>query len=471
MYGLAFEIFEAWVVDDYGLDAWRSTKKKARCEVEDKAFLTSAIYDFKLLVKLIKAASLYLDKATDKILRSYGNYTVSYLFNSEYGSILRSNGATLKQWLSNINATFDHFQRSFPKGDGSIPPVFWCEDYKEEKGAMLLHYYNIRGNAFVPFVVGVVEELATLHFEIDIKMDILGLQNSGDSQYTTWMIKAADPKEAWKVTPNAPNRREGLTRRLSFVQHESSDEVCPFTDASGAIQPASEVTDSISCQEALSVKRLRHVFPFHVVVDRDFCITQVGHKLPQILRTDQAELCGVHIQDIFKVTIPAMAFDWEWSSMNRFWDQNFFLEPILEAVKTTQNANINFKASLLTLSSQLVMISLRPNVRDIEHLQNTGLTFSELSNVTSERDAVFLGEYVSREAAKTHSLDKLSKDLKAEQVCIVDELNVRIILFLACSTLHTQRNCRKHYCTICYPRTSLMIFDREKLLSPDTLGM
>mmetsp|Transcript_2498 Transcript_2498/g.5915 ORF Transcript_2498/g.5915 Transcript_2498/m.5915 type:complete len:1531 (+) Transcript_2498:81-4673(+) len=412
MYGLAFEIFEAWIIDDYGVDAWRSIKKKARCQVEDKAFVTSAVYDFKLLVKLIKAASLYLDKATDKILRSLGNYTVSYLFNSEYGSILRTNGFTLKQWLSNINATFDHFQRSFPKGDGSSPPVFWCEDYKEEKGAILLHYHNSRGNAFVPYVVGVVEELATLHFELDIKMEILSLQNSGDSQYTTWMIKAADPKFSWKVTPSAPNRRGGMTRRLSFTEIAMPDEPCPFTDASGTVQPG---TQEVTGGEALSVKRLKHVFPFHVVVDRDFCITQVGHKLPQILRTDQADLCGVHIKDVFKVILPAMAFDWEWSSMNRFWDQSFFLEPIIDAVKTTQNAKVNFKAALLTLSQQLVMISLRPNVRDMEHLQNTGLTLSELSNVTSERDAVFLGEYISREAGKTHALDKLSKDLKAEQ--------------------------------------------------------
>ncbi|CAJ1954887.1 unnamed protein product [Cylindrotheca closterium] len=409
MYGLAFEIFEAWIVDDYGSDAWRSTKKKARCEVE--AFLTRATYDFKLLVKLIKAASLYLDKATDKILRSFGNYTVSYLFNSVYGSILRNNGATLKQWLSNINATFDHFQRSFPKGDGSSPPVFWCEDYKEEKGAILLHYYNPRGNAFVPFVVGVVEELATLHFELDIKMEILGLQNSGDAQYSTWMIKAADPKDSWKVTPSAPNRRGGMTRKLSFAQlDEMPDEPCPFT-ADTQVVPA----NNTGSEEALSVKRLKHVFPFHVVVNRDFCITQVGYKLPQVLRTDQADICGKHIKDVFKVILPEMAFDWEWSSMNRFWDQSFFLEPIVDAVKTSQNAKIDFKASLLTLSSQLVMISLRPNVRDIESLQETGLTLSELSDVTSERDAVFLGEYVSREAGKTHALDKLSKDLKAEQ--------------------------------------------------------
>jgi len=419
MYGLAFEIFEAWIVDDYGLDAWRSVKKKARCEVADRAFLTNAVYDFKLLVKLIKASSLYLDKATDKILRNFGNYTVSYLFNSEYGSILRSNGFTLKQWLSNINTTFDHFQRSFPEGDGSSPPVFWCEDYKQENGAILLHHFNPRGNAFVPLVVGVVEELATLQFELDIKMEILALQNSGDSEYTTWMIKAADPKDSWKITPSVPSQAgRGMDRRLTDVAQVEmmADVTCPFTDdPTGELLPATPGLTDVGNQRALSVNRLKNVFPFHVIVDRDFSIIQVGNKLPQILRTDRAHFHGVHIKDIFKITLPDMAFDWDWRVLIRFWDQTFFLEPILDAVKTMQNAKIHFKASLLTLSTQLVMISLRPNVKDIEHLQHTGLTLSELSDVTSERDAVFLGEYVSREAGKTHALDKLSKDLKAEQ--------------------------------------------------------
>ncbi|KAL3933276.1 MAG: hypothetical protein SGBAC_010469 [Bacillariaceae sp.] len=420
MYGLAFEVIEAWVIDEHGLDTWHATKKKARCNVEDKGFVSRTSYEYKLFVKLIKSLSLYLEKPADKIFRSFGNYVVGYLFASEYGSILRSQGTTLQQWLASFNTAIDHFQRSFPKGANQSSPVFWCEDFKEENGSIMLHHYNPRGNAFVPMVVGFVEELASYHFEIEIKMELIALQNSGDSKYSTWMIKAADPTDSWKITPSVPKASTNMDRLLGLAENDLPIVACPFVEnaanLSAKTHPTTEPTANVGSNQALTVHRLRQVFPFHVVVDRDFTVLQVGSKLPLILRTKYSELCGTHMNELFEVLPPQMSFGWDWNVLDKLWDQTFLLKPITEAMRSAhQNSDILFNASLLTLSTQLVMFSLRPNVKEIEHLKERGLTLSDMSNVTSERDTVFLGEYVSREAGKILALERLSKALRAEQ--------------------------------------------------------
>eukprot|EP00980_Cylindrotheca_fusiformis_P006388 scaffold1362_cov125-Cylindrotheca_fusiformis.AAC.11 len=75
---------------------------------------------------------------------------------------------------------------------------------------------------------------------------------------------------------------------------------------------------------------------------------------------------------------------------------------------------IRFKASMFHVSSGGVMFSLSPDVQNVAELNHMGLTLSDLPLQSSQRDAVFLGEYVTQEVDKAHKLDKLSKKLASE---------------------------------------------------------
>jgi guanylate cyclase soluble subunit beta len=176
MHGLVYEIFEHWAIHHHhGLDTWHAIKEKAGCEVEDEAFVTRTYYRYDTWVDLINAASDQLDMSSSDILESYGHFNIKYHFDNGYGALLKCQGSTLRQWLSNLNAMHDHVQKSFP-GDNYCPPVFWCEDCDEVEGSILLHYTSKRGNLLAPWVVGIVEEIAVTFFEVDVKMDQLVLQ-------------------------------------------------------------------------------------------------------------------------------------------------------------------------------------------------------------------------------------------------------------------------------------------------------
>eukprot|EP00980_Cylindrotheca_fusiformis_P017752 scaffold5598_cov126-Cylindrotheca_fusiformis.AAC.1 len=412
MHGLIFEIFEAWIVDDYGVEAWHEAKKQAGCDMKDNAFITRECYSFDTLVDLVSAASLLLKSPVDKILEDYGTYIVGYLFSKEYGALLRCQGATLRQWLSHLNAMHDHIHKSFPDAEKFVPPVFWCEDSSEDDDSIILHYYSHRGTIFVPMVVGIVEEVASYHFKVDIKMNGVALQGENGSQFTTWRIAALDKSQSWKLSPQGSKTNSINEKAVDFkdptmtkcpfsgtamkpipLQHDE-EALCPISQQNAkAIVQADQLASSSSCP--FSKKPAATVPASATDVARSaqtsnedgismHQLKEVGPKLPKVLGINGDDLQGVHIQNVFKITKPDMAFSWDWQTMNSLCDQNFFVTP------TKKVHNVNFKASMYTLSRDKVMYALCPNVKNLQHLTDIGLTLSDLSLVTSERDAVCL---------------------------------------------------------------------------------
>eukprot|EP00980_Cylindrotheca_fusiformis_P018896 scaffold6315_cov116-Cylindrotheca_fusiformis.AAC.7 len=471
MHGHLFEVFEAWVLKDHAIDAWHSAKKKAGCDVSDNAFITRQYYELNILLRLIEAAADLLECTTEQVLMDYGRFMIPHLFSSEYGALLRSQGLTLLQFLSNLNAMHAHFQKSFSDDAKYSPPVFWCEDSQEEEEySIILHYYSHRGKIFVPMVVGMVEALASHHFKVPIIMQQTALQSEDRSGKTSWRIIARDKSLGWKLSQRALDEELVPESPVNFVAlspmnfEDIKISKCPFSgrqlteklkkemkacpnSAKASTTPVrntkrrasvsfaeekvvakSEIahpkySDERGDFDGISMDLLKEVFPFHVVVDHDFKIQQVGVNLPNVLEREAEKVLGMHIQDVFEITSHVTGMTWEWRSMNNLFDQHFFMSPILSGTSDVPDSRreqeVHFKAAMLTLSKDKVMFSLCPDVKNLQHLNDMGLTLSDLSLVTSQRDAVFLAEYVAQEAIKTNSLDKLSKDLKSEQVSIV----------------------------------------------------
>jgi hypothetical protein len=464
MHGLVFEIFEEWVVQIHGIKAWHTIKQQAGCDVQDKSFVTRTFYNYDIWLKLITATAEEIGSSFDDILESYGHFNIRFHFSHGHDALLRCQGSTLRQWLSNLNAMHDHVQKSFP-GENFCPPVFWCEDCDIVDGSILLHYFSQRGNVLAPWVVGIVEELASSHFEVEVKMHRLAKQDEDGSKFTTWRITAVDESQQWKLSPKASGQScDGEEDAVSFdgVQLPSkcpftgkklkkdideNEEMCPHakrqivkseTNTSKRQIVKSETNASISTvsssdsdeekdEEGLSLTKMREVFPFHVLVNNDFSIVQVGDKLPKLLKRKSKEFKGVHIKDVLKITRPVLGTDWDWRSLNKLSDQNFFLAPTSQEDQLSSIATghqkfslaesaIKFKASMVNLSSNQVMFTLSPEARNVDDLNNMGLTLSDLPLQSCQRDAVFLGEYITQEADKAHNLDKLSRTLGAEQV-------------------------------------------------------
>jgi signal transduction histidine kinase/ActR/RegA family two-component response regulator len=431
MYGLVFEIVEEWVIEKQGIDVWHAIKDKARCQVQDQAFLRRSYYPDEELVDIVVAASDILGVQVPAILEAFGHYVIIHHYHNGYDELLRCQGSTLRQWLSNLNAMHDHVEKTFP-GEKFSAPIFWCEDDEEVKGSILLHYYSLRGTLLVPMVVGIVEELATYEFKIDVKLNQLELQDEDGAQFTTWRISAIDERHQWKLSPQ--DKKLDMTVNFDNVKMPNK---CPYSGRTFSNKTA-DTTSKMKCPQSsmsldddsdsspddlkpaankdllgLTLRNLQTIFPFHVLVDRDFVILQVGKSLPSLLNRNSKELTGQKIGDILEISRPVLGSAWDWKALSKLADQQFFLAPLshqgatLHKKVSMADSAINFKGSMIKIAGDKVMFVLCPNVRNVGELNQMGLTMSDLPLISCQRDAVFLGEYITQEVEKAHELDKL----------------------------------------------------------------
>jgi len=183
------------------------------------------------------------------------------------------------------------------------------------------------------------------------------------------------------------------------------------------------VDSSLSSSEefaGVSYDRMKDIFPFHVLVNQDFLVVQVGSKLPKLLQIRASEMRGSHINKFLEITRPVLGTSWNWKDLKKLADQNFILSPSVTKKPTRRkvamsDGRIKLKASMLEASHDMVMFVLSPEVSNVTELNNMGLTLSDLPLQSNQRDAVFLGEYVTQEADKAHKLDKLSRKLDEEK--------------------------------------------------------
>ncbi|CAB9503005.1 Receptor-type guanylate cyclase gcy [Seminavis robusta] len=477
MYGLVFEILEEFVLDQNdGRSLWHTIKSQANCKIPDQSFLRRSHYADEEIMNLLRAASTVLGLDMDSLLKTFGKFMIRHHYLHGYNELLRANGATLRQWLSNLNGLHDHVSKSFAGHQVNFQaPIYWCEDCDTVEASILLHYYSFRGTTLVPMTVGIVQELASFQFGVDVTLTQLALQGQDGAEFTTFRITATDPSQRWKLSPTV-----AMDDVIDFSQIELPDDMCPFSkqsnggfsgssggDTAYSMDDDHNHDDNHQNNNPLSSEQLQSIFPFHVLVNRQFQIVQMGKSLPTILNRTEEKLLERHIGDVLTIVRPVMGSAWDWQALKKLQDQHFFLVPTTvkpthapikrtksidqDAIfgkpirgsftrrratlkKTDSNlrrkvsmagATIKFKGSMLELGRANtnnkrrggghVMFILSPDARNVSELRQMGLTMDDLPLHTSQRDAVFLGEYIGQEVDMANNLDKLSKKLEVEK--------------------------------------------------------
>uniref|UniRef100_A0A7S2EGV0 guanylate cyclase n=1 Tax=Ditylum brightwellii TaxID=49249 RepID=A0A7S2EGV0_9STRA len=430
MFGWINDCTEQLVITKFGIEKWHEIKEKAGCSVKDHGFVRHQYYPDSSTVNLVVAASDVLGIPVSGVLEAFGQFFMEFVRKNGYENLLRCQGSTLRLWLSNLNALHDHLQSSLPAG--FVAPVFWCEDCDSVQGSILLHYFSKRGSLLCPLVVGVVKEVARFHFDFEIEMELLATQGEEESEFTTWRISTNDPKEQWRLTTKE-GVDENMSEKIVSDEYEESPEqtttpmTCPFTGmtfttvGNGDLDKGIEDPESYkSIQgEGISWQKMQSVFPFHILVDSDFKIHQVGKRLPNLLHCKTKKLVGRKIGEVLDITRPVLGSEWNWPALHKLADQIFSIKPKqltdTPKTRTTFVEEIKFKGSMLHISDDSIMFILSPDAKNVSELNSMGLTMSDLSLHSFQRDAIFLGEHISSEVKSAHELDRLSKRLKNEK--------------------------------------------------------
>lgn len=155
MYGLVNKAVEELVVSNFGEEKWRIIKSKAGVDVD--VFISNEGYPDELTFSLVDAAAEVLGLPAEDILIAFGEHWVLKTAVKSYGPMMKSGGASLREFLLNLPNFHTRVAMIYPNLE---PPRFQCTDVTE--GGLHLHYHSHR-SGLTAFVSGLIQGLGKLY--------------------------------------------------------------------------------------------------------------------------------------------------------------------------------------------------------------------------------------------------------------------------------------------------------------------
>ncbi len=151
MYGLVNKAVVDLVCTKFGKDTWDKIKQKADVDID--VFVSMDAYPDDITYRLVGAASEVLKLPPEAILEAFGEHWVLYTAAEGYGPMLDASGATLREFLMNLDALHARVALTLSE---LRPPRFRLVDI--DHNTMLLEYRSTR-QGLAPMVIGLLRGL------------------------------------------------------------------------------------------------------------------------------------------------------------------------------------------------------------------------------------------------------------------------------------------------------------------------
>lgn len=432
MYGWINGCLEDLILQNFDAETWQRIKDIAECEVATGDFYRGIHFSDESTYALVKAASEYLKKSVEELLILFGHHFIVYLDKYGYGRAVRSQGSTFREWIENVDEPHRLLRARFPK---SVFPTLWIqksEDTNDE--GIYLHYKSRRKGGLAPIVVGIIKEVGSLYFQLDLEMELLGSEEmvSGDGKFHCWWrLTNCGPME-WtpKIAPEAAetpmdgteNSTNDTVLRCPFSQSTECDPTltmfelkndtddtpqCPFNRyRKSPRSPTSPMTvrehspksssrtsadgDSIG----MSGEVFKRAFPFHIVVDQQLKVVQLGNTLLDLLckRWHLPNILGENICEHFSITKPVDTV-WSWQNLQRVGHSTCIELKLQHHLQTSsgQQVPISFRGQVEFLSAHHVAFLINPSVANMDLLGDLSLSLQDLPKHSFQADMLLIG--------------------------------------------------------------------------------
>ena len=159
MYGLVNKAVEDLAVQLGGSALWAAIVERAG--LERPVFVAMEPYDDDITFRLVEAASGILGLSKDEVLEAFGEHWILYTGREGYGPMLSAMGATLPQFLGNLDGMHSRMAVSMP---ALRPPSFECEVIDGQ--SLLVRYWSERVG-LAPMVTGLLKGLGA-RFDLEV---------------------------------------------------------------------------------------------------------------------------------------------------------------------------------------------------------------------------------------------------------------------------------------------------------------
>lgn len=170
MYGIVTKAIGDLIVSTYGEDRWEAVRAKAG--LEDEYLVSTEPYPDEVAYGLISAACDILECPVDAFMVRFGEHWILETGAACYGPLLKSGGATLREFLLNLPHFHTRVVLLYPRLQ---PPEFACTDVTEN--SLRLHYFTARPG-LTNFMVGLLRGLSQ-HYETPISIVLSAAKAEG----------------------------------------------------------------------------------------------------------------------------------------------------------------------------------------------------------------------------------------------------------------------------------------------------
>ncbi|XP_066954656.1 guanylate cyclase soluble subunit beta-1 isoform X1 [Macrobrachium rosenbergii] len=372
MYGFVNYAIEQLVVRNFGEETWEKIKREADVHM-DGSFLVRLIYEDEITYNIVGAAEKVLGVQANTILEMFGKMFFKFCQESGYDTILQVLGATVSDFLQNLDALHDHLALIYP---GMKAPSFRCTE-RADDGALILHYYSDRpGLEYI--VIGIVKAVASQLHGTDVEVEILKTKDEEDHVQ-------------FVITEKDAHATDHITEQTNVTIMATEPKISPRT----------------FCQ----------VCPFHLMFDRELHFHQAGDSISRVLPAVYKP--GASLDALFDVVRPHMelSFDNILSHIN-----TIYVLRTKEGLITTRGDNrelapdqgcLRLKGQMIYVpESDLMLYVCSPSVLNLDDLYKRGLYLSDIPLHDATRDLVLLSEKFEAEYNLTTNLEILTDKLQ-----------------------------------------------------------
>ena len=456
---------EKLVIDKFGLSSWQLVQKHAGLALcEETQYEPLASISSSLLpphhhhhkkapcgstMDLVKAASHVSGNSCEELLEALGEYLIHYARDEGYEQWLECPGKSLNDWLGNLNGILHHLQLAFQhlseineqdndENNNNIEqnrrgemeqemkamPRFYCEESEKGDGSLTFHCYACPASDLSSWaahmIQGMVSEVAGIQYGVEIRMDMFRQQGISGAECTSWRISAVNTTEQWKMyRPYCvqPPNDQAISNNCTVSSPTNNAPKCAHTGMTTV-----PVEHSTANGIGLSSTVTKELFPYHVIIDSNFVIQQIGNQLLKAVKSTD-DMVGQTVSKVFSIKGKGKN-SWNWQQLCLQEKQSFYVETHLTSSATAAVATpMIFKTTVIHLSQgddstiePLVMLILNPEFTSLADLGAQGWVLSDIPvHHSAQQELILARDHLQSLQERQKCMEELGLSLEKER--------------------------------------------------------
>ncbi|XP_063474583.1 LOW QUALITY PROTEIN: guanylate cyclase soluble subunit beta-2-like [Symphalangus syndactylus] len=423
-YGFINTCLQSLVIEKFGEETWEKLKTSA--EVQD-AFMTYAMYDDIITIKLIQEACNILGVSMEAILKLFGEYFFQFCKMFGYDRMLRTLGGNLMEFTENLDALHSYLALSYQEMNA---PSFRVE--RGADGKMFLHYYLDR-SGLCHIVPGIIEAVAKDFFDIDVTMDILDMneevERTGEKEHVVFLIVQKARRKMRKTKPKRLQDSQGIERdqealQAAFLRMKEkylNVSACPVKKSHWDVVRSIVMFGKghlLNTFEPIYPERLWieektfcNAFPFHIMFDESLRVKQARVNIQKYVPGLQTQ--KIQLDEYFSIIHPQVTVNI--FSIRKFINSQFVLKTWREMMPVAwqSQTTLKLRGQMIWMESMRCMVYLcSPKLRSLQELEELNMHLSDIAPHDITRDLILLNQQRLAEIELSNQLERKKEELR-----------------------------------------------------------